>query len=279
MEPKAPNDSGFVNDPTRIFMADKLDYPKDVTDRLMLDVSSDLTKLPWSGEVVDLQRYRADDATIRSMGDGFWHKQYINDAYALAKKDGFERRDIERLGLTRQEIGAMYSYNTLSGHRVVNNALRGMTSREAMFTEDIAGHHVDQRVIQDSIKVLASGLNKLPQWRGNVFRVAKFASDHPLANIKPGQVMTEPAFLSSTRSEVYRDGLATLMTMGLKKETGTTGVVYTIIAKNGRRLSFRNNPQEDEVVFLPGSRFRVTSTEFKPTWLGVDVLTVTMEQL
>lgn len=91
---------------------------------------------------------------------------------------------------------------------------------------------------------LASALQKLEPYRGKVYRGVSLSPDL-LARYRVGAVVTEPGFLSTSKNE----------NLGLTKRP----VRFVIQSKRGRSIeSFSERAHEDEVLFVPFSRFRVT---------------------
>ncbi|KZM76051.1 ADP-ribosyltransferase [Nocardia terpenica] len=147
-----------------------------------------------------------------------------------AEQHGNGHSEAHRTGrLTQDEAAAVRSY-TGSGSEDLNNALRaGRGTREQ----------------HERIKKLIGALKKLPVHRGEVFRGADLPAD-VLKQYKPGNTITEKAFTSTSATEA-----------GVNSGT----VRFHIMSETGRDVSKHSGfPWEQEVVFLPGTRFRVTGT-------------------
>lgn len=101
------------------------------------------------------------------------------------------------------------------------------------------------------IKVLASAVNRLPEHYGKVMR--HLDVDVPaqvIAEYQVGQVVIERGF-TSTSTRLDADGNVV---------PGRTNVVLVMESKGGGRSIQGMTPyNEDEVLFLPGTQFRVTA--------------------
>lgn len=125
-------------------------------------------------------------------------------------------------GLTKLETHSILFY-TYEGYSCLNRALReGKTGKEKVFGE-----------------VLKSALDKLPNYRGFVSRMAKLPPE-VRKNYEEGKTVTEMAFTStSTRSAAGDD-------------------IFTIYSLTGKPImDLSQFPAENEVLFKPSTKFRV----------------------
>jgi hypothetical protein len=96
------------------------------------------------------------------------------------------------------------------------------------------------------IRLVTHGLFKLPSFRGVVYRGANLSSE-TIAQYIPGTIVFEHAFVSTTADPARRF------------PGNTTFVIASI---NGRDVSMLTDaPEEQEVVFFTGTRFKVLAAE------------------
>lgn len=125
-------------------------------------------------------------------------------------------------GLTAQEVHAL-QYYTMDGYSCVNGYLRAGV----------------QGPVQGYVDVLTSALAKLPAYRGFVSRGAVLP-DHVYAKYEIGAIVDDKAFLSASTHEM------------------TGNAILTILSISGRAIMpVSLFPVENEVLFFPGTRFRV----------------------
>jgi len=99
------------------------------------------------------------------------------------------------------------------------------------------------------IRVATSGLYQLPAYRGPVYRAAALSED-VAAKYVPGAIVREHAFISAVANPAVRF-------------TGNT--TFVIASVNGRDVSMLSaHPEEREVVFFTGTRFKVLAVGFVP---------------
>lgn len=115
----------------------------------------------------------------------------------------------------------------------------------------------DLRRLAPLIKAAASALRQLPPYTGRVYRGAPIPQEE-LKNYRKGMVVTEPVFLSTTKSKLKAR---------LFSQIG--GVLFIIESKRlGKSLGrLALSPDEEEVLFPPGAKFEVTS-QCEPKWLS-----------
>lgn len=134
--------------------------------------------------------------------------------------------------LNSDDLGALADYSG-PGYRDMNNALR---SGEMDASQQVR------------IEAVKTALAKLPPYEGPVVRGTNLPPE-VLARYRPGEVITEDAFLSTTTNV----GVA-------RSPTFTGNVEFRILSKSGRDISsFSLFPEEREILFPPGTKFYVSS--------------------
>ena len=129
--------------------------------------------------------------------------------------------------LTPEQEAAIRDYSD-SGYRKINEQLRARA-----FT---AG-------IRHKINILTSALEELPNFRGDVFRGAAIDGGRLTEYRRVGRVITERAFISASRSP---------------SKAFSGNVRFYIISKRGKEIDeWSAYPDEEEVLFLPNTRFKV----------------------
>jgi len=131
------------------------------------------------------------------------------------------------------QLDAVRRYIT-TDHAVVDGALRDLD--RARLQE-----------LDEFIRLVTAGLYNLPAFTGVVYRGATLSAAQARHYI-PGQVVTEHAFVSATADPARRyPGNAT----------------FVIASINGREVSLLSDvPDEREVVFFTGTRFKVLAHEY-----------------
>jgi hypothetical protein len=139
--------------------------------------------------------------------------------------------------LNDEERWSIYAY-TNRGYRSTNTKLRSKWRRILPSSE---------------VKKLNSSLNKLPDFAGVVFRGVNMPNA-ALAKYIPEQVITEQAFTSATQIREVA-----LRSAG-RGNSDSSSVVFIIESKHGKDIhDYSERPEELEVLFRSGSRFRVNS--------------------
>lgn len=147
--------------------------------------------------------------------------------------DGFPGNLGDHLG--PDDLGAFADY-TGPGYHDLNNALRSGLMDASQ---------------QARVQALQNALAKLPPYRGPVIRGTNLPPE-VLARYRPGEVVTEHAFLSTST----HTGVARSPTFG-------GNVEFRILSKTGRDISsFSVLPGEHEVLFPAGTKFYVVSKIF-----------------
>jgi hypothetical protein len=136
------------------------------------------------------------------------------------------------------------TYYTGDGYAVMNRALRG----------DTASWDSTKNIIYAA----ASGLNKLAEktFDGEVYRTESASKDQLerlLNTYRVGNIILEETFLSTSHNSQYRFSNPTANKIYLS---------YKIRSKTGVKIRVLSlNQPEDEVLFMPGTAFRIISVE------------------
>jgi hypothetical protein len=139
--------------------------------------------------------------------------------------------------LTPDDLPALADY-TGPGYQDLNNALR------------IDALEASQQARVDAI---IRALEKLPPYEGTVIRGTNLPVD-VLDRYQPGQVITEPAFTSTTTIRAVAEGPAF-----------AGNVEFRIFSTTGRDISsFSMYPGEQEILFPPGAKFYVVNKTVDP---------------
>lgn len=138
--------------------------------------------------------------------------------------------------LDRDDKDALYDY-TSNGYGVLNNVQRG---KEAM--RDDVGKRI--RAVCRALRK-----NKLRTFSGTVYRrlnSCDLSAELTATLMVEGATFSDPAFLStSTNRQRYNAG-------------GPEGVYLEIVSTTGKSVkAYSRHPEEDEVLFLPGTLFRI----------------------
>lgn len=147
----------------------------------------------------------------------------------------------EKLGLNFEEMAYAQTY-TGSGYREINSQLRSGSLTEA-------GAEYSSK--------MNSVLDKLPARPGTTYRRADMDFGDAI-KYKPGNVVVESAFTSSSKSEEYLSG----------KKYG-----FVIHGKSGKDIStISKYPHEQEILFRKGTAFKVLSRETPKDGGGTTVI-------
>ena len=133
----------------------------------------------------------------------------------------------------------------------------------------------DEATVVALSKLICSGLNKMPEshrpkrttYRGTWFTQEQIDSRYPV-----GSVVTEESFTSTSLSQHIADQFA------FNAELPMRSVVFQIEHQSGVQISAYLNlddVMEAEVLFLPGTRFRVEAIEpYDGDWLTIKLVEV-----
>ncbi|WP_374026185.1 ADP-ribosyltransferase [Mycobacterium sp. HNNTM2301] len=135
------------------------------------------------------------------------------------------------------DLGALADY-TGPGYQDLNNALRSRLMDASQ---------------QARVQALKNALAKLPPYQGPVIRGTNLPPE-VLARYRPGEVITEDAFLSTSTD------------LGVARSPTFAGnVEFRILSKTGREVSsFSVFPAEREVLFSAGTKFFIVSKVIDP---------------
>lgn len=140
-------------------------------------------------------------------------------------------RDPSLAGIPTEDLVAVRGYTGDEFYSQMNSALR-------------SGDPAALAQYDAHIRATTSGLNQLPPTTGEYYRGMQIPSGNVsdvLSKYEPGQVVTEPHFLSTG-------------------EPFPGNVQYVVQSTTGRDVSSLSHyPHESEVLFPPGSRFQVES--------------------
>lgn len=171
--------------------------------------------------------------------------------------EGFGRREAARANssaknvtkseinakLDKKDIYAIDQYKSARSYRI-NAGLRG----EGPLSD------ADKAIIRDIDK----SIQKLPVYEGTVYRSLSsdmmIDADSFWERYRPGTIVVEPAY-TSVSENVYDDGM---------------DIQMVIQSKNGRDMR-EYNPNESEVLFQRGTKFKVVKVEGKNIFLEEEI--------
>lgn len=116
---------------------------------------------------------------------------------------------------------------------------------------------------RERIDAVAAALTKLPDYRGEVYREANLTGPE-IAVYEAGKIITEPAFTST-----YADSRAM---------SGNTE--WVIESRSGKSIAEHSDvPNENEILFAPGTQFKVTSVDKKTSVYHDSVTVIHMTEI
>lgn len=170
--------------------------------------------------------------------------------------------ELKATGITPHEVAAIRSYTSgLFEH--VNPLLRGNQNR---FQKALkwGSFGLYSKALDAGCRLVASGLNRLPSYRDKDVYRAVYLPEEALAAYTPGREVTEKSFTSCSKSPDHtRPGDALF-------------VIRSRDAKDVSKVSY--NAHEEEVLFLPETRFRVLDRVEEKTRFGT-IPVIYMEQV
>ena len=192
------------------------------------DITADLPAPSRSGPRATAQ----DEETFRRTNMNY--EFYVEDVDRLLRKRPELRELADDHGLTHEEIVAIYAYSR-QDYADMNAGLRGQDP------EQLAAYRAQ-------IAVTNAALAKLPAARGSVFRRVK-AGDW-LDDYQEGATISEKAYTSTSNDYDTMLGHA-----------GEGSVEFVMRSRTGRDITQLSGKGEleNEVLFAPGTRFRVTN--------------------
>lgn len=150
--------------------------------------------------------------------------------------------------LDKNEIRWIWYYTGANGYKKVNNFLRE-PNKEDMYDED------EIEVHERYNHYLQSSLNKLPNYKNQVFRWSSVPKDI-FKKMKVGGVYADAAFTSTSFKD--DDEYANSFISG---STSTVSVKFVIKSKTGKNISSFNDYGEPEVLFKPQTKFKIEKIE------------------
>jgi hypothetical protein len=195
-----------------------------------------------AGQLFGFRATASDRSALRSL---------LGDKYAGTKQyaEIFRRENVKLKGISDESLVGLYVYS-LEGvpgmsYREVNAALRH-------------GPEAERKKLFALAKAVADALTGLPAFEGAVYRGAQLDAQS-IARYAPGATVSEPSFTSTSVDKKIAKKFATEQ----KVPPGKTAVMFTLESKSGRELPFSRFPGEREVLFQPGTQFRVAKSELK----------------
>lgn len=181
-------------------------------------------------------QYKSLNSFFRKNGSGKLFEDY---AQSIKNEKILSREMTKKTGLTASEMIAVRHY-TARGFSPVNRALRDCNEESLAFLKPV-------------IDPLVEGLEKLPSYRGTVYRTTSMFGSF-LDSHKTGKEVTYRSFLSTSKYENWNE-----------KSSFEGNVVMTIdCADRGKDISWlAEYPYEDEVLFPPETTFVVLSCQKK----------------
>jgi len=237
--PKAPPAVRAVDPLDKVMEATPIRGVSDPLDTAMSAVPSDpvertIFSVRTDAIIGDVQRVR-ERATNVSQGQGG-----LQETTALLGRDSFNVVD----NLSDLEIASINFY-TRKGDEVVNKALR----------EDsiVPGSDLDQ-----TINFMNQTLDKLPAHKGVVYRGIKGES---FDDFEVGSVYSDKGFMSTTVEPLGVTFKDIAEKGALKPRRRTVLVIQSESGKYIEPLTFVNFAGENEVLFKPGTRFRIVDKD------------------
>ncbi len=127
-------------------------------------------------------------------------------------------------------------------------AIRDYTDKGYARMNELLREHTVAPLIARKVATLTAALNRLPPFRGDVYRGTTVPDLHLLDRYRDvGSEIVEDAFVSCSRSPS-------------KMYCGN--VFFYILSKRGREIGrWSAHPEEEEVLFRPGTRFKILAFE------------------
>ena len=179
-------------------------------------------------------------AAIESVVGGYKYDNYVNkldSQYGLCNKLAENHYNIYKK-LKKEEVMGIYSYTTNDIYRKLNSVLRKGSKATA----------ADKKKYKPIVKIINSGLSKLPKYKGKVVRFEKKKSvSRFISAMKKGTPKLFKAYTSSSKK---------------KKFCWSGNVKMVITSKNGRYIApMSAYKSEEEVLFAPGTKFKITKVK------------------
>lgn len=208
---------------------------------------------------VELDDVRKRGAKALREGEGYGGDGYEDEVKRFNKKHGTK--------LTGDEYAAVHYY-TGSSYRKLNQDLRKEKPIEEQLPATKGSNNPPPTPSKEWLRsmeyaaLLESALNKLPPYKGEVYRGQEIYGDERAA-IYPGRVLHTKTFFSTS------------------KEGGFSGnirfVIQSLTGRFIRELS--SHPSENEVLFAPNRNFLVEHVEPNAEYKGSSIIEVHLSEL
>ncbi|MBM3237385.1 DUF4157 domain-containing protein [Candidatus Poribacteria bacterium] len=187
---------------------------------------------------------KAKSSTVKPVKDVLGAKEYLKHLNAVKE---VRKAHPELLSLTVDEMIAIRAYSA-EAWVTVQSALRGVNEATPK--------------VQSLILQLMSGLGKLPSYEGKLARSESMAIAEAERIYQQGNTFVTQAFLSTTKGA------------GVAQREGNIAFIIQSVGKSGKDISRIAQYPEQEVLFMPGTKFLVE----KVTRVG-DALIVVLKEL
>ena len=159
-------------------------------------------------------------------------------------------------GVRQSEVDAIFGYS-LGEYQDYNTILRGYEGAPSSFGPRM----------QQQYDLVVSGLRKLPEHSGPTYRGADLSPDQLLKYkqaFQGGERISDSGFISTTQSSSRLNNY-------INTDPSKIPVKMEVRGRSGRDISsISNYPQEQEVLFMPGTKFKVI--EYTETPDGVSLI-------
>lgn len=160
--------------------------------------------------------------------------------YEITKNDIKDAYNVKLL-----ELGAIQEYTAPDGpfsFNPINTYLRSEKPDAANSMTQALNNNIDR---------MKTGLEKMPDFKGTVYRGTNLSKEDVDKYVIGKEDISEPAFTSTSRSE----GVASKYSKG-----NHIAVIFEIASKHGKSVeTISQFKEEQEVIFKPGTQFKVTS--------------------
>ena len=153
-----------------------------------------------------------------------------------------------------EEIAALWFYtkpaDTSEGHYQINRLLRGDIPKFENNLQDWQTPNKQQTIndYMQQARFATAALNALPDYKLMAWRQTSL-KPQDIAKYKEGDIITEPSFLSSS------EGIA-------EAQKFQGNVLFSILSRTGKQIkNYSDGPHEREVLFRPGTKFKVFSVK------------------
>jgi hypothetical protein len=201
---------------------------EEIGHEIICDIYPLLEPEPYMGEIVKHQSGTHDQESHGNWASGNFSEEtdYENALMAYSERYGYTLADRSFTGTTKDEVSDVLSYSEF-GYSAINSFLRG--------TDLISPSDAQELKLNDSIKNLDKLIDEAPAQFGNTTLYRVF-SDNVMNRLQPGDVLTDKAFLSTTRLDVTQtDNSDAREWLGnLSTTQDTVGIILPNSKKNGK---------------------------------------------